>query len=434
MNSWGVYPVYRKLKGAATWYRIEGPGRWVELQQIGNRWMRHEMAATQYPERLFVQDLLSDRVRFEEITQERWDSMSELAGLDALPGKGGGSSIEVLEQHDLGSMTTFGVPGRTAYFIEGKTDDAVRAALRWKPESMPLLVLGGGSNMLLHADWPGLVLHVNVRGTRVTSDDGRWVEVVSGAGESWHEFVMQTVNEGWRGLENLALIPGKVGAAPMQNIGAYGVEIKDRCTWVEAVNIHDGSLRRFQASECAFGYRESIFKRAEKGNWVITRVAFKLDRQAELNTDYGAIREELAFKPDADWNARDVADAVIRIRSSKLPDPRVLGNAGSFFKNPVLSAEAFAAFDRKHPEAPSYPQSDGSVKLAAGWLIERAGWKGHDRVTHGVHDRQALVLVNKGGATGPQIWELAQHIRQDVLDQFHVELEPEVNQIGLKES
>ena len=394
--------------------------------------MRHELVATQYPERMFVQDLLNDHERFEEITVESWVSVNESASLDALPGQGGLSAIEVMEQHDLGSMTTFGVPGRTAYFIEARTDDAVRSALGWKPESMPLLVLGGGSNMLLHADWPGLVLHVNVRGTAVTSDDGRCVEVVAGAGETWHDFVMQTVEKGWRGLENLALIPGKVGAAPMQNIGAYGVEIKDRCTWVEAVSIRDGSLRRFQASECDFGYRESIFKRAERGNWVITRVAFNLDREGELNTEYGAIREELAFKPASEWSALDVAEAVIRIRSSKLPNPAILGNAGSFFKNPVLSAEAFAAFEQKHPEAPRYPQSDGTVKLAAGWLIERAGWKGHDRVTHGVHDRQALVLVNKGGATGAQIWELAQNIRQDVLDQFQVELEPEVNQIGLE--
>ena len=410
------YPVLRRLKGADTWYRVEGPRQWVEWQRIGSRWMKHVVVAHQHPERMTLHDILNDVERYEQVVD--W------------PIEEGEERLEVERDADLGALTTFRVPGKAAHFIRVRSEAAVRQALNWRPEGMPLLVLGGGSNMLIHADWPGLVLHVDVPGVEVVADDGRFVEVVVGAGEPWHDWVMQTVDAGWGGLENLALIPGRVGAAPMQNIGAYGVEIKDRCAWVEAVSRADGGLRRFSAEECAFGYRESVFKGPERDRWIITRVAFRLDREAPLRTDYGAIREELAGRPEAEWTARDVAEAVIRIRQSKLPDPAVLGNAGSFFKNPVLSAKAYAAFAAQHPEAPHYPQSDGSVKLAAGWLIERAGWKGHDRGTHGVHDRQALVLVNKGGATGAQIWQLAQHIREDVLSQFHVELEPEVNQIG----
>lgn len=413
------YPVFRKLQGGAVWYRIEGPARWTEFQRVGSRWLRHDVVAVQHPERMTLHDLRHDVERYVPVDRAEWE---------AVVGEGGAPPPRPVEAN-LAPRTTFGVPARAAHLIEADSEDAVRAALAWRPEGMPLLVLGGGSNMLLHADWPGLVLAVTVPGVEVVADDGRFVEVVVGAGEPWHGFVMRTVEEGWGGLENLALIPGRVGAAPMQNIGAYGVEIKDHCTWVEAVAIADGGVRRFAADACGFGYRESIFKGAERDRWVITRVAFRLDRQAPLHTEYGAIRSELP--PDREWTARDVAEAVIRIRQSKLPDPAVLGNAGSFFKNPVLSAEAYARFAQDHPEAPHYPQLDGTVKLAAGWLIDRAGWKGHDRGTHGVHAQQALVLVNKGGATAGQIWQLAQDIRRDVLSQFQVHLEPEVNQIGL---
>jgi UDP-N-acetylmuramate dehydrogenase len=426
------YPVYRKMNGGGTWYRVEGPARWVEFQQIGARWIRHEVAVRQHPERMTLQDLLTDNDRYLHSTEVEWKAAMDHQLPAGFPGCAVSSEPVIRTQNeDLGGLTTFGVPGRAASFIRAQSDDAVRSALNDRHSDEPLLVLGGGSNMLLHADWPGLVVHVDVRGMHVISDDGRCVEVVVGAGEPWHDWVMRTVEEGWRGLENLALIPGRVGAAPMQNIGAYGVEIKDRCVWVEAISIEDGAMRRFTSEECEFGYRESIFKGQERGRWVITRVAFRLDRQAPLNTGYGAIQEELSAVPQTAWTARDVAEAVIRIRRSKLPDPAKLGNAGSFFKNPVLTAEAFAQFTLHHPQAPHYLQADGTVKLAAGWLIEQAGWKGHDRGTHGVHDRQALVLVNKGGATGAQIWELAQNIRQDVMDQFQVDLEPEVNQVGL---
>lgn len=415
------YPVYRKLREGSSWYRIDGPAQWTEFQRIGSKGLQHEVVAMQHPEKMTLHDLLWDGERYAAVNRQDWESVT---------GEAEGGVPSPVEQADLAPLTTFGVPSRAAHLIEVDSDDAVRAALEWRPEGMPLLVLGGGSNMLLHTDWSGLVLRVTVPGIEVRSDDGRFVEVVAGAGERWHDFVMHTVEQGWGGLENLALIPGCVGAAPMQNIGAYGAEIKDHCTWVEAISIADGGRKRFPAAACGFDYRESVFKNEERDRWVITRVAFRLDRNAPLRTEYGAIQSELPA--DRDWTARDVAEAVIRIRQSKLPDPAILGNAGSFFKNPVLSAEDYAAFAAKHPEAPHYPQPDGTVKLAAGWLIERAGWKGHDRGTHGVHAQQALVLVNKGGATAGQIWQLAQDIRADVLSQFHVDLEPEVNQIGLR--
>ena len=216
----------------------------------------------------------------------------------------------------------------------------------------------------------------------------------------------------------------------MQNIGAYGVEIINVLSYVEAINLSSGELKRFSVEECELGYRESIFKNREKGNWAIVRVAYSLDRKSELKMSYGAIEEELKDIPVHERTHRDVSDAVIRIRKSKLPDPEVLGNAGSFFKNPVISKAKFEAIESKNPGLPNYPQEGGRVKLAAGWLIDSIGWKGHDRGTHGVHDKQALVLVNKGGATGKEVWTLALEIIESVKERFGITLEPEVNQIS----
>jgi UDP-N-acetylmuramate dehydrogenase len=312
-----------------------------------------------------------------------------------------------------------------------KTDADVRWALQARA-SEPLLVLGGGSNVLMHQDWEGRLLHMQVKGVQKVVDDGDAVEVVVGAGESWHSWVMHALEQGWNGLENLSLIPGSVGASPMQNIGAYGVEVKDRFAWLEAIHRETGALERFDAERCAFGYRDSIFKQAERDRWVIVRVAFQLARTAPLNTQYGAIRTELEARNwDIGTTHLQVAEAVMHIRRSKLPDPATLGNAGSFFKNPVVSADAFEHVQASNPEIVHYPAPDGQVKLAAGWLIERAGWKGHRRGSCGVHDRQALVLVNHGGATGAEVWALAQAIMDDVEMKFGVRLEPEVNQIGL---
>ena len=285
--------------------------------------------------------------------------------------------------------------------------------------------------MLFHSNFEGLVVKIASRGIEVLNDDGRVLEVVAEAGEMWHDFVIHTLDNGWGGLENLALIPGCVGASPMQNIGAYGIEIKDVFSWLEAINIETGECVKFLLEDCKFGYRESIFKLEEKGKWVIVRVAFRLDRKSELKTGYGALESELSNISKEKITHSDVANAVVKIRNSKLPNPAILGNAGSFFKNPVIDNTLFSDLQLIYPEIPNYSQTDGSIKLAAGWLIDQAGWKGHNRGTHGVHDKQALVLVNRGGASGREIWRLATDIMTSVEHKFGIKLEPEVNQIGM---
>ena len=340
--------------------------------------------------------------------------------------------MKVIKDVDITHDLTFHVPAMASRYIEVKDDNQVRDALTFaRDEGLNILILGGGSNMLFHSDFDGLVVKIASRGIDVLNDDGRVLEVVAEAGEMWHHFVMYTLENGWGGLENLALIPGCVGASPMQNIGAYGVEIKDVFSWLEAINIESGECVKFHLEDCKFGYRESIFKIDEKGKWVIVRVAFRLDRQSELKTGYGALESELSKISKNKITHTDVANAVVTIRNSKLPNPDILGNAGSFFKNPVIDHNLFSALKLNYPEIPNYLQTDGTVKLAAGWLIDQAGWKGHSRGTHGVHDKQALVLVNRGGASGREIWLLATDIMTSVEKKFGIKLEPEVNQIGM---
>ncbi len=341
--------------------------------------------------------------------------------------------LHVQEHVDLAPWTTFGISAKARWFAKVESLAALREALDWaQTRDLELLFLGGGSNMLLHGDVEALVVHVHLLGVDVLQDDGNCVRVAAGAGEVWHDFVMHTLKNGWGGLENLSLIPGSVGASPMQNIGAYGVEIVDHFAWLDAVRLSDGALQRFDANQCAFGYRESVFRREEKGRWVITRVAFDLDRNSPLQMGYGAIEQELSHIPQERRTHRDVSEAVIRIRQSKLPDPRDIGNAGSFFKNPTVARDQAAELAEVHPDMPQYPQPDGRVRLAAGWLIDQAGWKGHRRGTHGVHDKQALVLVHFGGATGQDIWQLAKDIMTSVKTRFGIQLEPEVNQISIQ--
>jgi UDP-N-acetylmuramate dehydrogenase len=338
----------------------------------------------------------------------------------------------LLKNYDLTDKLTFGVKAVCGYYARVATDDDLRGALKWARENdQEILFLGGGSNMLFHRDFDGLVIKIAHEGVEVVGDDGRIVEVMAGAGEVWHDFVMRTIDEGWGGIENLSLIPGCVGASPMQNIGAYGVEMIDVLSWVEAVSVESGELRRFLKEECELGYRESVFKGREKGKWAIVRVAFRLERGSELKVSYGAIKDELAGIDEGKWTHKAVSDAVIRIRQSKLPDPAEIGNAGSFFKNPILEKDEFEKVKVEHEGVPAYEQEDGRVKVAAGWLIDKAGWKGHHRGTHGVHAKQALVLVNYGGANGEEIWALACDVIQSVKDKFGITLEPEVNQIGL---
>lgn len=340
--------------------------------------------------------------------------------------------MSVLRHHPLAPLTTFGLPAVANFFCPCTSVEAVREALDMaRIEGLPLTVLGGGSNVLLTGDLEGLVLHNQLTGLEVIGEQGDEVLVKVGAGESWHGFVLETLRRGWYGLENLSLIPGSVGASPMQNIGAYGIELEARFHALDAVDVSTGEVRTFDHADCEFGYRESIFKKALKGAYVITHVTFRLSRLPELRLDYGAIREELDRAGVQNPMPQDVSDAVIRIRKSKLPDPAVVGNAGSFFKNPVLNEGEFSALQSAHPDVPHYPAPAG-IKVAAGWLIDRAGWKGHDRGTHGVHDRQALVLVHHGGASGAELLTLAQDVQRDVADKFGVTLEREVNVLPLQ--
>ncbi|KGR96509.1 UDP-N-acetylenolpyruvoylglucosamine reductase [Burkholderia sp. ABCPW 111] len=292
---------------------------------------------------------------------------------------------------------------------------------------LDLFVLGGGSNVVFTGDFDGLVLLDEIRGRAlVREDEGAWF-VEAGGGENWHAFVEWTLAEGMPGLENLALIPGTVGAAPIQNIGAYGIEMKEHFASLRAVELATGEIVEFDAQRCAFGYRDSFFKREGRGRFAIVSVTFRLPKAWTPRLGYADVARELAARGiDASRaSARDVFDAVVAIRRAKLPDPLELGNAGSFFKNPVIDAQAFAALRASEPGVVSYPQPDGRVKLAAGWLIDRCGWKGRSLGAAAVHERQALVLVNRGGASGADVLALAHAIRRDVLERFGVELEAE---------
>ncbi|MFH6598185.1 UDP-N-acetylmuramate dehydrogenase [Ectopseudomonas khazarica] len=336
-------------------------------------------------------------------------------------------TLNLQSDMSLKPFNSFGVDVRARLFAEAHDDAEVREALSLAEQrGLPLLVVGGGSNLLLTGDVEALVLRMASRGLRVLDDAGEQVLVEAEAGEPWHPFVQWSLAQGFSGLENLSLIPGTVGAAPMQNIGAYGVEVKDLFAGLTALDRHSGELREFALEECAFAYRDSLFKR-EAGRWLILRVRFRLARQAALRLDYGPVRQRLVEMGVEAPTASDVSRAICAIRSEKLPDPAELGNAGSFFKNPVVSFELAERIRAQHADLVSYPASDGLVKLAAGWLIERAGWKGFRDGDAAVHRLQALVLVNHGHATGAQLLALAQRIQGDVLARFGVDLEIEPN-------
>lgn len=292
---------------------------------------------------------------------------------------------------------------------------------------MAPFVLGGGSNILLPQLMERPVLHNKITGITVQKKNDRSIEITAGGGVIWHDLVTMVVNHGWIGLENLALIPGTVGAAPIQNIGAYGIELSDVFFSLEAVSIDTGNLRRFSREECAFGYRDSYFKRDGKGKWVITRVTLRLPQDKPLQYDYGDIGRILEAKGVGDPTSRDIYDAVITIRRNKLPDPTKIGNAGSFFKNPVVTNVLFESISKDWPEIPHYLNDNGKIKIPAGWLIEKAGWKGYKEGKCGVHDAQALVIVNLGGAIREEVVALADKIVESVFLKFKVHLEPEVN-------
>lgn len=331
------------------------------------------------------------------------------------------------KQVSLKPYNTFGIDVKARYFSQAHDDQEVRQALvQAQQGGLPVLVIGGGSNLLLTRDIDALVLHMASRGRRVLSDDGERIVVEAEAGEPWHPFVQWTLAQGYCGLENLSLIPGTVGAAPMQNVGAYGVEIKDVFVGLTALDRETGELRDFGLAECAFGYRDSLFKR-NPGHWLILRVRFALSRTLRAHLDYGPVRQRLAEQGVTEPTAQAISEAICSIRREKLPDPTELGNAGSFFKNPVVSAEQVERIRAQYPGVVAYPQADGQVKLAAGWLIEQAGWKGHREGDAGVHRLQSLVLVNYGQASGAQMHALARRIQADILERFGVELEMEPN-------
>lgn len=336
-------------------------------------------------------------------------------------------SLVLRNEVSLKPFNTFGVDVRARLFAEAHGDAEVREGVTRAAElGLPLLVIGGGSNLLLTGDLDALVLRMASQGIRILADDGERVRIEAEAGEVWDDLVHWSLARGLGGLENLSLIPGTVGAAPMQNIGAYGVELKDVFDSLVALDRQSGELREFMLDECAFAYRNSLFKQ-QPGRWLILRVRLNLSRVAQLHLDYGPVRQRLVEEGVTAPTPADVSRVICAIRREKLPDPAVLGNAGSFFKNPLVSAATAGRLRSEHADLVAYPQADGQVKLAAGWLIDKAGWKGFREGAAGVHAQQALVLVNYGGATGGEIHALAERIRGDIRQRFGVELEMEPN-------
>lgn len=334
--------------------------------------------------------------------------------------------MEIVRNISLKPYNTFGIDVTAEFFLEVTNEQMLPAITG--DSSLPLqrCVLGGGSNILLTKPVTGLLLHNRLRGVEVIREDENhvWVKVCSG--EVWHDFVMFAISKGWSGIENLALIPGTVGASPMQNIGAYGVEVKDTIESVSFWHWEENKFITYSNTDCDFGYRDSIFKHELKDKVFITAVVYRLNKTPNFNTSYGAISQELEKMGVTDISIRAIADAVIAIRSSKLPDPKEIGNSGSFFKNPTISKTLFDALKEQYPDIPSYPVSDSMVKVPAGWLIEQCGWKGKREGDAGVHAKQALVLVNYGAATGAEIWNLSGEVLTSVKNKFGIDLEREV--------
>ena len=327
----------------------------------------------------------------------------------------------------LKKYNTFGLDYKADCMIHITTEkEAVslfNGEVRWKK---PLLIIGGGSNILFTSDFKGTVLHPVFKGMKIEDEETEkgYVIVSAGAGINWDDFVEWTVNKGFGGLENLSHIPGKVGATPVQNIGAYGTEVKDLILKVKTVGVVDGSKRIFSNKECQFGYRDSIFKNSEKGKYLVTRVFYRLSIEPALNLSYGSLKEEV--KKIGEVSLKNVRQAVINIRRSKLPDPEITGNAGSFFKNPIVKYSVAEVLKKQYPEMPVYEDKAGYVKLASGWFIERCGWKGKRIDDAGVHDKQALVLINYGKATGKEIYNLSEEIKKSVHEKFGITLDREV--------
>lgn len=335
--------------------------------------------------------------------------------------------MKIQEHISLKGYNTFGIDVKARFFCEVSSVQELREALQCgvHPE---ILVLSGGSNMLLTQDLDALVVYINLQGKELLREDPETVSLKVMAGENWHDLVLWTLEQGYGGLENLSLIPGKTGTAPIQNIGAYGVEIKDRLEQCTALHRETLQSITFSNEECKFGYRDSFFKNEGKGKYIIISVTLRLTKKGhQLETSYGAIGEELQKNNIVNPTIMDVSKAVIAIRNRKLPDPKVLGNSGSFFKNPVLDRQGFVSFMEHYPEAPHFIVSENEYKIPAGWLIEQCGFKGKRYGDAGVHRDQALVLVNYGNATGQELMELATTIQKEVQKKYGIRITPEVN-------
>jgi UDP-N-acetylmuramate dehydrogenase len=333
--------------------------------------------------------------------------------------------MNIIQNQSLKNYNTFGIDAKAKEFIAVNTVDTLVEVVT---SAQDLFILGGGSNMLLTQDIQKLVVHVDLKGREIIEENEDFVIVRAQAGENWHEFVLWCIDQNFGGIENLSLIPGNVGTTPIQNIGAYGVEIKDTLFSCEALNRKTLQIETFTNAQCQFDYRESVFKNELKEQYIITAVLFKLTKKKhKVSTTYGAIETELSKQNIQNPTLKDVSNAVIAIRQSKLPDPKELGNSGSFFKNPVISKEAYEKTKAIHPDMPHYVVSENSVKVPAGWLIEQAGFKGKRFGDAGVHKNQALVLVNYGTATGAELVALSRTIQQTILDQFGIAIEAEVN-------
>ena len=337
--------------------------------------------------------------------------------------------MQIHTNFSLKSFNTFGIEVNAKQFVAVTTEEELKLILK-KYSSEKKFILGGGSNMLLTQDVDALVIHVNLKGKRIVKENDDFVWIESMAGENWHELVLYTINQNFGGLENMSLIPGNVGTTPVQNIGAYGTEIKGTFISCNAIKIETQETRTFTNEECKFGYRESIFKNELKNQYVITSVVFKLTkRNHKINSSYGDITKELENKNIVNPTLIDISNAVIVIRQSKLPDPKILGNSGSFFKNPVISREHFIKVQVKFPEIKFYEISPTQVKVPAGWLIENAALKGYRKGDAGVHKNQALVIVNYGTATGKELLDLSKYVQKTVFDKYGIEIEAEVNVI-----
>lgn len=326
----------------------------------------------------------------------------------------------------LKKYNTFGIDCTAQFFAKFNSVEDLKAIIEAK-KTNELLPIGGGSNILFTKDFKGLVLKNEIKGIELTNEDEQYYYIKAGSGEIWHQFVLYCIANNYAGVENLSLIPGCVGASPMQNIGAYGIEIKDVFHSLEALHIKDLRIDSFTLSDCHFGYRESVFKNKYKAQYIITSVTYKLKKQPDFHISYGAIQQELDKMKIAQLSIKAISDAVIAIRQSKLPDPKFMGNAGSFFKNPIISNETFLKIKGEFPNLPGYPADDQYTKVAAGWLIDQSGLKGFKNGNVGVHDKQALVLVNLSHATGKEIFDLSTYVIETVQKKFGITLEREVN-------